>query len=438
VKKINIALCGFGTVGRGVYEILRKNGSVLKRRTGLDFKIKKVLVKDINKKRGVAEEEICFTDNFNDIIEDSSVDIVVELIGGTDSAKKIIEASLEKGKPVVTANKALLALYGFDLAKSAEQNGADIFYEASVAGGIPIIKVFKESLASNEINYFYGILNGTSNYILTKMSSFGESFQKVLKDAQDKGYAESDPFLDVEGVDAAHKLAILISLAYDVKIDFNDIYIEGISKITEEDIKFANEFGYSVKLLAIAKKTDNLIEGRVHPVLIKKDSILANINGVYNAVYVMGDFMGPSLFFGKGAGSFPTASSVFSDIIDAALNISKSSLLRRPVFTSSVDKMTSVGLKPMSELKTKYYLRFYAQDKPGVLSKISGVLGEHSISLEAVIQKGREGDVNCNGAVPIVMITHESLEKNIVDAVNIIKSLDIVKEKTYFIRIEDF
>ena len=434
--KINIGLCGFGTVGRGVYEILIKNRDIIKRRTGLDFTIKKVLVKDIKKSRDV--NDLIFTSDFNDILSDSTINVVVELIGGTELSKEIIVSSLKRGKSVVTANKALLAVSGYELSKTAEENSADLFYEASVAGGIPIIKVFKESLPSNRIEYFYGILNGTSNYILSKMSIFGESFEDVLKNAQEKGYAEQDPTLDVEGIDAAHKLAILISLAYDVKIDFEDIYTEGISKIKEEDIKFADEFGYAVKLLAIAKKHKNDIEGRVHPVLIKKESILSNINGVFNAVYVKGDFIGPSLYYGKGAGSFPTATSVFSDIIEAGTNIHKSCMLRRPVFTSFTTEMPHVKLKPMNELETKYYLRFYAIDKPGVLSKISGILGDYSISLEAVIQKGRVDKLNGNEAVPIVMITHESVEKNILSAIDVIKGLDIVKDDTFFIRIEDF
>ena len=436
MRKINIGLCGFGTVGRGVYEILDKNRDIIKQRTGLDFAIKKILVKNIKKSRDV--KGLTFSTDFREIVNDSSIHVVVELIGGTDLSKEIIVSSLKKGKSVVTANKALLAVSGYELVKIAEENGADLFYEASVAGGIPIIKVFKEALPSNRIDYFYGILNGTSNYILSKMSTFGESFKDVLKNAQNKGYAEQDPTFDIEGIDAAHKLAILISLAYDIKIDFNDIYIEGISKIKEEDIKFADEFGYAVKLLAIAKKHKEDIEGRVHPVLIKKDSILSNINGVYNAVYVKGDFIGPSLYYGKGAGSFPTATSVLSDIIETGINIHNSCKVRRPLFTSSLTDMTQVKLKPMNALKTKYYLRFYAQDKPGVLSKISGILGDYSISLEAVIQKGRVDNLNGNNSVPIVMITHESVEKNILSAINVIKELDVVKDDTFFIRIEDF
>ncbi len=435
MRKINIALCGFGTVGKGVYEILKKNKKILQRRAQLDFSIKKVLVKNINKKR---DAELEFTTDFSDIANDKSIDIVVELIGGTTLAETIILDALKRKKSVVTANKALLALKGFNLARVAEKYNSSLYYEASVAGGIPIIKVFKEAMTSNNIEYFYGILNGTSNYILTKMSSFGEPFAKVLKNAQAKGYAESDPSFDIEGVDAAHKLAILISLAYDAEIDFNDIYVEGISSISSEDIKFAREFGYTIKLLAISKKNGEDIEGRVHPVLIKKDTVLSFINGVFNAVYIKGDFIGPSLYYGKGAGSFPTATSVFSDIIDAATNINKHNSFAKPVFTCSVSRMKKVQLKSMLQLRTKYYLRFSVLDKPGVLSKISGILGEYSISLEAVIQKGRVNESNGKNSVPIVMITHESLEKNIIDALSIIDKLDIVKEKTFFIRIEDF
>ena len=438
MKDINIAICGFGTVGKGVYTLLNSNKELLKSRLGFNLNVRKILVKDINKKRDIIVDKNIFTENYEDILNIEDLDIIVEVIGGTDLAKTVISEALRRKISVVTANKALLALNGFDIVKEAERNKSDLFFEASVAGGIPVIKIFKDSLVGNNIEYIYGILNGTCNYILTQMSENNMSFDIVLKKAQEKGYAEQDPTFDIEGMDAAHKLAILISLAYDIKVDFNDIYIEGISKITDEDIKFAFEFGYAVKLLAIAKKDNGKIEGRVHPVLIEKDSILSNIKGVYNAVYVKGDFLGPSLYYGKGAGSFPTASSVVSDIVDAAINIDKKSVFRKPVYSKRFSAMKKIPLKSINNLITKYYLRFSVKDQPGVLSKISGILGKYNISIEAVIQKGRALPAKQSKSVPIVMITHESLEKNIKKALEVIDNLDITMKKTFFIRIENF
>ncbi len=436
MKQINLGLCGFGTVGKGVFDVLEKNSNLISLRTGIDFKVKKVLVKNLNKRRNIFSNEIEFTDKIEDIYNDKDIHIVVELIGGVDTAKEIILNSLKNKKSVVTANKAVLATFGYDLAKEAEKNKVDLFFEASVAGGIPIIRVFKETLLSDNIEYFYGILNGTCNYILTEMTDKGLSFNDALKEAQEKGYAESDPTFDIEGIDAAHKLAILMMLAYNIRFDFNNLYVEGISKITDRDIEFANEFGYSIRLLAIAKKKNSSIEGRVHPVLIKKDSILSNIKGVYNAIYVKSEFLGPSLYYGKGAGRYPTANSVVADIVDAGLHLINRAKNMKPVFTIKGSRIKKYKIKDINKLKSKYYLRFSVADMPGVLSKISGILGKNNISIEAVIQKGRVKNMDL--PVYIVMITHESLERDIKKAIKIINNLTICKDETFFMRIEDF
>ncbi len=436
MKQINLALCGFGTVGQAVYNLINENRELISKRTEIDFHIKKILVKNINKKRNIENFSGNFTTDINEIFNDPTIDIIVELIGGINTAKELIVNAFKNKKSVVTANKAVLATNGYELAKEAEKNKVDLFFEASVAGGIPIIRVFKETLLSNKINYFYGILNGTCNYILTEMTEKKINFNEALKEAQNRGYAESDPTFDIEGIDAAHKLAILIMLAYNFKFDFNNLYVEGISKISDKDIKFADEFGYSVRLLAIAKNKNGDIEGRVHPVLIRKDSILANIKGVYNAIYVKSDFLGPTLYYGKGAGGNPTATSVVTDIIEAGLNILKKSQNMKPVFTVKSRKIKKQKIKSINKLKTKYYLRFSVADMPGVLSKISGILGKNNISIEAVIQKGRVD--NHDNPVPIVMITHESYEKDIKNAIKSIDTLNISKNETFFIRIEDF
>ncbi len=438
MKKINIAICGFGIVGSGTYALLKKNRELLINRTGLDIEIKKILVADMEKDRDFPEAKSLFTDKPENIYLDKDIDIVVEVMGGIQSAESIIINSLKKKKSVVTANKALLALKGFDIVREAEKNSVDILFEASVAGGIPIIRIVKDFLLSNNIEYLYGILNGTSNYILTEMTQKKLKFDTALKEAQDKGYAEKDPTFDIEGIDTAHKLAILLNLIYDIKVDFNQIYTEGITGITDEDIKFADEFGYSIKLLAVAKRSDGYIEGRVHPALVKKDSILSNINNVYNAIYVKGDFLGSSLYYGRGAGSSPTATSVVADIVEAAINIDKGCLSRKSGYTALSKNLKKLKLASIDRLSSRYYMRFSVADAPGVLSKISGILSRLNISIESVIQKGKSTSENSNLSVSIVMITHESLGYNIKKAVQQIDNLDITHSKTFIIRIEDF
>ena len=434
MMELNIALCGFGTVGKGVYRILEENGKVIEKKSGIKFNVKYVLVRNIEKHKREFQN-VNFISNFNKIINDDSVKIVVELIGGDEIAKEIVCESLKKGKSVVTANKAILAGFGDEVIKLAEENNADIFFEASVAGSIPIIKILKESLSSNNISLIYGILNGTSNFILTKMTEENRDFKTVLKEAQERGYAEADPTLDIEGLDAGHKLSILMSIAFNTIVDYNKIYTEGISNISTEDIKFADELGYIIKLLAIAKFKDNLLEGRVHPTLINKDSLLASVKYENNALYLVGEYADKQFYFGKGAGRFPTASVVVSDIIEAGINIKNNCRARRPFYSVFSRNFENIELLPISEITTKYYMRFNAVDKPGVLSKISGVLGNYNISIEAVIQKGR--DLENRGSVPIVMITHEAKEKNVKEALKIIDNLNVVKAPTVLYRIEN-
>ncbi len=429
---IRVGLIGFGTVGTGVVKILFENGNIIKRRTGFEVVLKKIADLDIERDRGLGFElpKDMLTTNAEEVINDPEIDIVVELIGGIEPAKTFILEAMERGKSVVTANKKLLAESGEEIFEKAAEKNVEIGFEASVGGGIPIIKVVKESLVGNRIKKIYGILNGTANYILTKMSVEGTDYHSALRDAQEKGFAEADPTLDVKGIDAAHKLTILAQLGFGVKFPFSEMYREGIDRIMPIDIEFSREFGYTVKLLCIAKDDGNL-EARVHPTLVPSHHMLSKVDWELNAIYVEGDAVGETLFYGRGAGMMPTGSAVVGDIVDVARNIKNKALGRVPVL--SFVRLDTVKLKPMEELVTPYYIRFQAVDKPGVLSKISGILGAKGISISQVIQKGRG-----ERGVPIVMITHEAREKDLMDALEEIGKLDVVLEKPFYIRIEGF
>jgi len=433
MKKINVGIVGFGTVGTGTAKILIENSLLIEERVGTPIVVKKIADHDIEKPREINVDPAILTKDANEILNDPEIDIVVELIGGYGYAKEFILKAIDKGKHVVTANKALLAVHGDEIFRAAYRKGVDIGFEASVGGGIPIIRALKEGLVANRIESIYGIVNGTTNYILTKMTAEGKKFGDVLKKAQEKGYAETDPTFDVEGVDAAHKLAVLISLAYGVRIRFEDIYTEGISKITPLDIEFAREFGYRIKLLAITKDDRGKIEARVHPTMLKESAMLANVDGVFNAIYVTGDAVGSTMFYGRGAGMMPTGSAVVSDIADIARNIIKKSHQRVPPLGCSEGCIKDAKVKDISETVNHYYIRFSAMDKPGVLSKISGILGENNISISSMIQKGRQ----VGGSVPIVMMTHEANEKDVRKALDEIDRLPVVHDKTVFIRIEE-
>ena len=431
MKTINIGLVGFGTVGTGVVKLLKGQASLLQRRLAARLRLKRIADLDLTRPRDVEVDPKILTTDAREIIEDPAIDIVIELIGGTTTAREVSLAALRSGKHLVTANKALLATHGLELFRAAAEKRVDLGFEASVCGGIPIIRAVREGLVANRIHSIEGIVNGTCNYILTKMTELGAPFAEVLKEAQDQGYAEANPSLDIDGIDAAHKLQILASIAYGGSVDFNAIHVEGIRGIDPDDIQYAKELGYRVKLLAIAKETDGEIEVRVHPTLIPEDHLLASVGGVFNAVYIVGDATGSLMFYGRGAGQLPTASAVVSDVVEIAQNI----LYQRPSRPSHIPAIAEEGLKirPMAEVRTRYYLRVMAVDKPGVLSKVSGILGSHDISIASVIQKGR----HARASVPVVMMTHEAVEGAMRRALAEIDALDVVSGRTVCLRVEE-
>ncbi len=433
MKPVQVGLIGFGTVGSGVVRLLTQHGERFLRRLGGPLVLKKVADLDLERPRPVPLDPALLTGNSQEILDDPEIDIIVELIGGTTEAYDLVLAALDRGKHVVTANKALLAVHGNELFHKALQRGVEIGFEASVCGGIPIILTLRQGLAANAIGEIFGILNGTSNYILTKMSATGETFQAALQEAQLQGIAEADPTLDVEGIDAAHKLALLMALAYGAQIDFAAIHVEGISRLEPIDIQFAKEFGYQIKLLAITRDDGQSVEARVHPTMIPLDHIMASVMGANNAVYITSDAAGSILLYGPGAGMMPSASAVAADLIDLAYNISHGVEGRVPPLGVNDAQHNRRRVKPLDDIVTHYYLRFAAQDRPGVLSKISGILAQYDISIAAVIQKGRQS----RGAVPVVMITHEAREANVQQALAQIHRLDIISEEAILIRIED-
>lgn len=426
---INVGIIGFGIVGSGTAKVLLENKDILKERLGFEINLKRIADLDIERDRGIKIPEGVLTTDVNMIFKDPDIQIVVELIGGIRPAKDFILEAIQKGKHVVTANKALLATEGTDIFNAAHQAGVEVGFEASVAGAIPIIKVMKEGLVANRIKAVYGIINGTSNYILTKMTEEHVEFSDALKEAQALGYAEADPTLDIEGIDTAHKLTILATLAYGIPLSYNSVYIEGISKISLQDIAFASELGYKLKLLAIAKESEGEIELRVHPTMLPKEYLISKVDGPFNAIYVDGDATGSTLYYGRGAGSVPTGSAVVSDIADIARNIQKNAVGRVPTIPKiSRDAM----IKKIDDVVSMYYFRFSAIDRPGVLSKISGILGNYNISIASVIQKGRR----IGEAVPLVVLTHEAKEKDVRQALEEIDRLPVVMGKTVVIRVE--
>jgi len=426
---VNVGIIGFGTVGTGTVRILLENREILKERLGFEINLRRIADLDIVRNRGITLPVGVLSTDVDALLNDPHIDIVVELIGGIRPAKDFILKAISNRKHVVTANKALLATAGNEIFTAAVQAGVEIGFEASVAGGIPIIKVIREGLVADRIKAVYGIINGTSNYILTKMTEENVEFSEALEEAQDLGYAEADPTLDIEGIDSAHKLAILASLSYGIPISYEDIYREGISQTSPQDIEFASELGYTVKLLAIAKESDSEIELRVHPTMLPKEYLISKVDGSFNAIYVEGDATGSTLYYGRGAGDMPTGSAVVSDIVDIARNIRANAIGRIPVITKT---LKDVRIKRMDEVISKYYFRFSALDRPGVLSKISGILGNYNISIASVIQKGRR----VGEAVPLVVLTHEAREKDVRQAIREIDQLPVVMDKTVFMRVE--
>lgn len=425
MQSVNVGIIGFGTVGSGTAKIILRNNDIISERSGIKLVLRRVADLDTKTDRGIKLEKGVLTNDGKAIIHDPDIDIVVELIGGIHPAKEFILEAFRNNKHVITANKALLATEGNELFEAARQNNVYLGYEASVAGGIPIIKVLREGLVANRVLSVFGIINGTSNYILTKMTSEGVDFLSALKEAQKLGYAEADPTFDIEGIDSAHKLTIITSLAYGIPLSFGRVYREGISKIASIDIEFARELGYKIKLLAITKAMDGQVEMRVHPTMVPEDYLISKVDGVFNAVYVVGDSVGETLYYGRGAGDLPTGSAVVSDIVDIAMK--KGCLYHNPL-----KPYGNFTLKEIDEIESMYYFRFTAIDRPSVLSKISGILGANNISIASVIQKGRkEGE-----AVPLVVLTHKSKEKNVKKAIREIDDLDVVADRTVFVRVE--
>ena len=433
MKRIQIGLLGYGTVGTGVAKLLIENKDLLTARVGADLNLKWVADIDIETDRGVRFPEGVLTTDAQKVLTDPDIDMVIEMIGGDGIAKDFMLQAINNGKHIVTANKALLAAHGNELFAAAARNGVDLAFEASVGGCMPTIKSVRESLVANHIKSMTGILNGTCNYILSKIEDEGISFQEALAEAQRQGYAEADPTLDVEGTDTAHKIAILAALAYGMEINLKDVYTEGISRITPLDIEFAGQFGYRIKLLAISKFQNQRVEARVHPTMMPFNNLLTSINGTVNAITVSGDAVGDILLYGRGAGMMPTASAVVSDIVDIARNILSGTVRRIPPLSYQRESISKIPVLPMDDLVTHYYFRFAALDRPGVLSTISGILGKYNISLQSVHQKGRK----TNGSVPLVMLTHRAKEVDVKRALAEISDLNVVSDEPVLIRIED-
>ena len=436
MNEIKVGLIGFGNIGAGVVRMLQDNADVIRKKTGTGIILKRIADLDITSDRGVAVDPACLTSDVNQIFTDPEISIVIELIGGYEPAKTFVLKAIANGKHVVTANKALLALHGAEIYAAAAAKGVEVQYEAAVGGGIPVLSAIKGNMAGNRFGSVFGIMNGTCNYILTRMTQEGADFADVLQSAKELGYAEPDPTFDIEGTDTAHKLAVLASLCFGTRIDFNAIYTEGITAISGIDIRFAEQFGYRIKLLAIGKRTDDdQLEVRVHPTMIPQDNPLADVNGVFNAIRLAGDFVGPVMFYGRGAGQNPTASAIVGDLIELARSIRAGVQSRRAAPLGFWDEaIAALPLKPMEEIVTKFMLRFSALDQPGVLAGIAGALGLRGISIESMVQTTRH---NGGQAVPIVIMTHEAREGSIREALAEIDRHDFICEQSRFIRIED-
>ena len=424
---IRVGLLGLGTVGSGVYSILDKHSDSLKRKVGTDLVIKKILVNTINKKRDIKLPPDVLTDNPGEVLDNPDIDLIVELIGGEEPAHQYIIRAINNGKGVVTANKLVIAKYDQEILDLAAKKAVNVSFEGSVAGGIPVIRPLKESFAANKIEKIYGILNGTTNYILTNMTRDKRNFNEVLKEAQDLGYAESDPTSDISGADAAYKITILSSIAYETIIDLKDVYIEGIEGIELEDINIADELGYVIKLLAIGKSTEKGLDIRVHPAFIPRSHPLALVNDVYNAIYLHGDAVGDVMSYGQGAGQMPTASAVVADIIQAAKGIYHKS--------PDINQNTNINnheIININQVKNSFYIRLHVKDEPGVLAKITKILGDNQVSLASIIQKHRR-----NPVVPIVLVTHHVREEDIQNSLKELRNLDEVITVNNLIRVED-
>jgi homoserine dehydrogenase len=435
VEPVKIGLLGLGTVGGGTARVLLSNAAEIARRAGREIHVIHAAARGLNAgEKPEGTEQAIITEDAFEVVNNPDVDIVVELIGGDSPARELVMAAINNGKHVVTANKALIAKYGNEIFAAAQAKGVVVAFEAAVAGGIPIIKAIREGLSGNRIQWIAGIINGTGNFILTEMRDKGRDFNDVLKEAQELGYAEADPTFDVEGIDAAHKLCILSSIAFGVPLQFEKVYTEGISKISQDDVIFAAQLGYRIKHLGVTRATKKGIEMRVHPTLIPEKRLIANVDGVMNAVLIMADKLGPSLYYGAGAGAYPTASAVVADIVDVTRSLTTDSDNRVPHLAFQPDQLNDIPILAMEDVETAYYLRLQAQDKPGVMADIARIMGENNISIEAILQK--EPAVNESTAT-IIMLTQRILESQMNLAIASIEGLSSVSGEVTRIRVEN-
>lgn len=433
MKAVNVGVLGLGTVGGGVVNILKRNVKEISRRAGREITVTHASARDLTRERICDTTGIELTTDPMDIINNPDIDIILELIGGTTLAKDLVLQAINNGKHVVTANKALIALHGNEIFAKASEKGVMVLFEAAVAGGIPIIKAIREGLSGNQIEWLAGIINGTGNFILTEMRDKGRDFADVLAEAQELGYAEADPTFDVEGIDAGHKLAILASLAFGIPLQFENVFTEGITQITRADVEYAEELGYRIKHLGIARKTEQGIELRVHPTLIPERRLIANVDGVMNAVLVQGDAVGPTLYYGAGAGAEPTGSAVISDIVDVVRVMTGDPEHRVPHLAFQADAISDIPVLSSEKIRTAYYLRLNAEDKPGVLADVTRILAKHNISIEALIQKEPlEGKT----ILPVIMLTQTTLEKEMNAAIEEIEALPTITGSISRIRLE--
>ncbi len=432
MKAFQVGLIGFGTVGTGLVRVLQEDACEIERRVGFPIRVRRIADLDTTRDRGVPLEPGVLSNDVDGLLSDPEVDLVVEVVGGYEPARTFLLRAIEAGKPVVTSNKALLAVHGEEIFAAAAKQGVDVGFEGAVGGAIPIIRAVKEGFSANIIEAVFGIVNGTANYILTRMTDDGGDFDAVLKEAQAQGLAEADPTFDVDGIDSAHKIAILANLCFGTPLWIEDVLIEGIRRIKPVDIDFARQLGHRIKLLVLAKRVGEELDVRVCPTMIPETHLISQVNGSYNAIYIKGDKADPNMLIGRGAGSLPTGSAVAADVIEIARNLRSGKGGRVPLLSYTPNARIPLRVRPHSEIVTSYYLRITVEDRPGVLSTISGILGRHSISIQTVIQKGRRE----KGHVPLVMLTHEAREGDIQDTLKEIDCLDVVNAPTMLIRVE--
>jgi homoserine dehydrogenase len=434
MKPVRVGLLGIGTVGGGTFAVLARNQEEIERRAGRGIEIAMIADRDVARAQKLAAGKVKVTADANEVVTSPDIDIVIELIGGTTAARELVLKAIANRKHVVTANKALLATHGNEIFAAAQKHGVMVAFEGAVAGGVPIIKALREGLTANRIAWIAGIINGTSNFILSEMRARGAGFADVLKEAQQRGYAEADPTFDVEGIDAAHKLTIISAIAFGIPMQFDKVYTEGITKLTQEDIRYAEELGYRIKLLGITRRTAKGIELRVHPTLIPTKRLIANVEGVMNAILVHGDAAGPTMYYGAGAGAEPTASAVVADLVDVTRMHTADPEHRVPHLAFQPDRLSDVAILPMDQVETSYYLRMRVQDRPGVLADITRILADNAISIDAMVQKEPSAGED---QVDIIMLTHLIVEKNVNAAIAKIEALPVVLGKVTRIRLEE-